>query len=150
MSISPLQGGKVISVKAAVVPRPTGDIPVQEMEPADDLLHLQGLSLADPTFHLPGRVDILLGSDIYPQLMEKTPIVTGAISEPAAQKTIFGWAIIGPVRAKVSSIQSIPTNSVQVLSSDEDLDSLLSNFWTSEEPDPPPQSDGAASSIFVL
>ena len=101
----------------------------------DELLHLIGLGLADPSFHTPGRIDILLGADVYPQVMVKQPMITGSVSDPAAQETIFGWAIVGPVKSKGSYIQPIPTHFAQVQSPVEDLSTLLSRFWEVEEPD---------------
>ena len=140
LSVSTLQGGAAVSVRAAVVPKVTGDIPAKEIDPVDNLPHLVGLGLADPTFYLPGKVDILLGSEVYPQLMVRNPLITGDASEPAAQETIFGWAIIGPVRSRGSYVQPISANSAQVLSTDEDLNTTLHGFWKSEEVDTPPQS----------
>ena len=137
VSISPLQGGKTIPVRAAVVTTVTSDIPSQEIDPVDNLPHLMGLGLADPTFYLPGKIDILLGSD---QLMIQRPLITGTATEPAAQETIFGWAIIGPVRSRGKEIQPISANCAQVLSADENLNDLLAAFWKTEELDAPIQS----------
>ena len=139
LSVSPLQGGTSVPVRAAVVPKVTGDIPSKEIDPVDNLPHLVGLGLADPTFYLPGKVDILLGSEVYPQLMVSNPIITGAALEPAAQETIFGWAIIGPVKSKGSYILPVPANTVQILSEEEDLNVTLKEFFTTEEVEPPPQ-----------
>ena len=140
VSISPLQGGKTIPVRAAVVTTVTGDIPAQEIDPVDDLPHLMGLGLADPTFFLPGKIDILLGSEVYPQLMIQRLLITGTATEPAAQETIFGWAIIGPVRSWGKDIQPISANCAQVMSADENLNDLLAAFWKTEEPDSPSHS----------
>ena len=139
LSISPLQGGPSVAVRAAVVPKVTGDIPSKEIDPVDNLPHLVGLGLADPTFFLPGKVDILLGSEVYPQLMVNNPLITGATSEHAAQETIFGWAIIGPIKSKGSYVLPIPANTVQILSEEKDLNTTLKAFFTSEEVEPPPQ-----------
>ena len=137
LSVSSLQGEHPVSVRAAVVTTVTGDIPAQETEPVSHLPHLSGLGLADPTFHLPGKVDILLGSEVYPQLIMQEPMITGNSSEPAALQTIFGWAIIGPVRSKDSQSQQISTQCSQTFTTNEDLDTLLSFFWNSEEPERP-------------
>ena len=110
MTLSPLQGRTTkVRVKAAVVKTVTNDLPAQEIAPVDQLPHLSGLGLADPSFHTPGRIDILLGADVYPQLMLKEPMATGGIHDPAAQQTIFGWAIVGPVRYLGNSKELIPT-----------------------------------------
>ena len=137
LSVSSLQGGHSVQLRAAVVTTVTGDIPAQEIDPVDDMPHLSGLGLADPTFYLPWRVDILLGSEVYPQLMLQKPMITGAPSEPAAVQTIFGWAIIGPARSKGSNSQAITTQCSQTFTSNEDLDTLLSAFWKTEEPEHP-------------
>ena len=56
-------------------------------------------------------------------------IITGPA---AAQNTIFGWAIVGPVTYKGQSSSTIPTNFVQG-HNEEKLDNLLSRFWKAEE-----------------
>ena len=140
LCLSPLQGNQAVSVKAAVVSTVTNNIPAQEIAPVDDLPHLTGLGLDDPSFHIPGRIDILLGADVYPQIMVKKPMVTGAVADPAAQETIFGWAIVGPVRSKGSYAQPVPTCFAQVQTPDEDLNTLLSRFWIVEQQEEPIQS----------
>ena len=137
LSISSLQGENPVAVRAAVVTTVTGDIPAQETETVSHLPHLADLELADPTFHLPGKVDILLGSEVYPQLMTQIPMVTGAPSEPAALQTIFGWAIIGPVKSASNNCQQKSTQCSQTIISNEDLDVLFNNFWLSQDPERP-------------
>ena len=75
----------------------TCDLPPEPILPVTDLPHLMGLQLADTTYHLPGRIDILLGADLAPQIMVKQILRSGSKSEPIAQATEFGWAISGPV-----------------------------------------------------
>ena len=137
LSISSLQGENSVPVRAAVVSTVTGDIPAQETETVSHISHLSDLDLADPMFHIPGKVDILLGSEIYPQLMTQTPLITGAPSEPAAVQTIFGWAIIGPVKSASNQCKQISTQCAQTLISNEDLNHLLTFFWSSQEPERP-------------
>ena len=62
-------------------------------------------------------------------------MITGAVTDPAAQETIFSWAIVGPVRSKGTYIQPVPTHFAQVQTPDEDLSTLLSKFWEVEEPE---------------
>ena len=132
LSLSSLQGSQAVTVRAAVVSTVTNNIPTQEIAPVDDLPHLTGLGLADPSFHIPGRIDILLGADVYPQIMVKEPMVTGAVADPAAQQTIFGWAIVGPVRSKGSYVHPVPTHAALVQAPSVDLDIMLSRFWVVE------------------
>ena len=115
LSVSSLQGENPVAVQAAVISTVTGDIPAQETETVSHMPHLANLDLADPTFHLPGKVDILLGSEVYPQLMTQVPMVSGASSEPSALSTIFGWAIIGPVKSATNSSLQVATRAPKLL-----------------------------------
>ena len=107
----------------------TNDLPTQELSP---VAHLAGLDLADKSFHTPGRIDILLGADVYPQLMLKQPMVTGDVT---ALETIFGWAIIEPVRSRGTYVQPVPAHIAQVQLPEEDLNDQVAKFWEVEEPD---------------
>ena len=137
MTLSPLQDRTTqVKVKAAVVKTVTNDLPAQEIAPVDQLPHLSGLGHADPSFHTPGRIDILLGADVYPRLMLKQPMATGSIHDPAAQQAIFGWAIVGPVRYLGNTLEQIPTYFVQCQPSEDDqLTEQLAMFWKTEEPE---------------
>ena len=52
--------------------------------------HLSGLSLADPTFGQPGRVDVLLGVDVFAEVFHEGRR-TGPPTSPVAFETEFGW-----------------------------------------------------------
>ena len=90
------------------------------------------------SFHKPGRIDILLGADAYPELMVPDHMITGPVKTPAAQRTIFGWAIVGPVSYKADSSVAIPTHFALGQTAEDNLDALLSQFWESEEPEQEP------------
>ena len=89
---------------AAVVNKVTCNLPLQgapcvtELPCVKELPLLKDLYLADPTFHLPGRIDLLLGGDILPQILLPNA-KTGPRNTPTAWKTIFGWVILGPFQA---------------------------------------------------
>ena len=55
-------------ISAAVVPKVTCNLPLQGASGVQDLPYLKDLELADPTFYLPGRIDLLLGENILSQL----------------------------------------------------------------------------------
>lgn len=64
--------------------------------------HLDGLTLADPFFFKPGRIDILLGADIYGHII-MDGIIRGEKGQPIAQRTSCGWVISGAVKGALVS-----------------------------------------------
>jgi hypothetical protein len=82
------------SVAALVLPRLTGDLPVSRVDP-DQWPHLKGLQLADPHFHLPKPIDILLGSDIFWNLLSDGK-QSGPQDAPVAFNSKLGWLVAGP------------------------------------------------------
>ena len=93
------------------------------------MAHIKPLELADPTFHMPGRVDLLLGSGTFPKIMLQEQL-TGPENTPMAVRTVFGWAIIGEYlpRSFQQSINAL--NSVEPNPEDD----ILTRFWRVEEP----------------
>ena len=135
-TFSPLQDrSKKISCKPAVVRMVTCDLPPEPIRPVNDLPHIMGLELADVDYHLPGRIDILLGADMAPQIMVRQLLRSGTDSEPIAQATQFGWAISGPVQRLHPSNKPVPTHHTQTQPPEEHLDELLPHFWKTEQPE---------------
>ena len=126
-------------VEAAVVPTVTVDLPARDYPQLTSLPHLSGLQLADPSFHSPGKIDLLLGADVYLQIMLQSPKMTGNPTDPGALETIFGWAVMGPVKASSEEVvQPIPAHVTQITPSEaEQLDGRMATFWESEEPNYP-------------
>lgn len=63
--------------------------------------HLRNLTLADPSFGKTGRIDALIGADIWGTILQEG-IVRGSINEPFAQSTSFGWVVFGPATVETS------------------------------------------------
>ena len=143
LTISPLHNKKEFVCRPAVVRKVTENIPNKLLEPLDNYPHLIGLHLADPTFNIPGKIDILLGADLWLQLQGDFPPIKPPPSEPGAHATVFGWVLVGPIKALHSTTQDIPTCHVQPMSNDE-LYGLAYNFWLSESAEQP---EGTLSSI---
>ncbi|XP_024882548.1 uncharacterized protein LOC112461517, partial [Temnothorax curvispinosus] len=82
---------------------------------------------AHPKFTVPGSIDVILGADIYSNLIEEG-IVKGAVDTPLAQCTKLGWIISGPAgNAPTSSF----TQSLHV-SINRELHDLIQRFWEME------------------
>ncbi|XP_057335042.1 uncharacterized protein LOC130673847 [Microplitis mediator] len=88
------------------------------------------LQLADPAFMRPGPIDIIIGADHY-GLIIKDALIKRSEGLPIAQDTIFGWILLGPVTQRTHR-PSI-TYHAAVEQSTQQLQDLLSRFWTQEE-----------------
>ncbi|XP_073820588.1 uncharacterized protein [Musca autumnalis] len=91
------------------------------------LENLEGYDLADPNFHSPSHVDLLLGSNVIPSLLLDGVRKIG--SSLVIQATIFGWVISGSVPTQTVSSFSIETSEDH----DASLSQQLRKFWEQEE-----------------
>ncbi|CAH0723021.1 unnamed protein product, partial [Brenthis ino] len=87
--------GKNIRVYAYVLKSITSILPSREVH-IPDWLELKNLPLADPGFASPGKIDVLLGAEVYGEIllngMKRSPY-----GNLIAQNTIFGWILSGQV-----------------------------------------------------
>jgi hypothetical protein len=99
------------------------------------------LILADPEFHKPGEIDILIGAELYSQIMVDGPVIRYE-GNPTAWPSIFGYVLIGPVKSACDSLNTHADISSCIVTNDErNLGSLLEHFWRVEEiPNNPPAS----------
>ncbi|XP_037871131.1 uncharacterized protein LOC119629456 [Bombyx mori] len=113
-----------LNVEAYVMPsRLTTYLPSTTI--ADSTLtwsHLKGLKLADPTFNQPGRVDMLLGVEVYAAIL-KNEVIRGPPGSPCAQHTSFGWILFGKIH------NDIEERKITVMHHHMDFDELLHTLW---------------------
>ncbi|XP_043264150.1 uncharacterized protein LOC122404277 [Colletes gigas] len=114
-------------VDAYVVPRITTYAP----ESLETLGYeaFQDLPLADPDLTTDQTIEVLIGADLYAQIMR--PGFRRINAEgPIAQETAFGWVISGPTSAVGKSQNPVRTLHCTVL---ESLDQAIRKFWEMEE-----------------
>ena len=116
-----------LSFTAVVVPRVTCDLPLNPVSFKSGWTHLTDLMLADPDFGRPGRIDLLLGVDIYTDALLHGRR-SGPPGSPVAFETIFGWVLAG--RTNSNSTSHIATHHVSTTLNDDDV---LRRFWEIEE-----------------
>ena len=58
-----------LTLMAAVVPKVTCDLPLQGAAGVRKLEHLKNISLADPSFDQPGRIDLLIGCSLLQDVL---------------------------------------------------------------------------------
>ena len=118
-----------MTVTAIVVPKVTCDLPLHPIIHKSSWTHLEGITLADPDFNRPGRVDVLLGVDIYIEALLHGRRA-GPPNSPVAFETIFGWVLAGRTNSIVFSQLCVTTNHVSAVLDDNEI---LRKFWEIEE-----------------
>lgn len=115
------------SVNAVILPRICSNQPTSPLL-TSSWRHIKNLHLADPDFDKPSPVDILLGADIFPHIIQGGR-VCGNNNEPVALNTIFGFVLMGNVENKEfnSNFQSFLCQ-VELQS----LNNVLLKFWETE------------------
>lgn len=134
------------SISACILPKLTSLLPSTSL-PLSNWPHINGLELADPSFMKPGSVDLILGADVYVQII-LSGLIKGPPLTPIAQSTIFGWTLSGPQGNNNYSKASSMYHCV----SHEDVDRQLERFWlqeeVSEKKEPVLSTDGHACEEF--
>lgn len=120
-------GGSPRMVSALILPRLTlYDGGIRTTQRA--WKHLAGLELADPDFLAADPVDLLLGADVYADILQ-SGLRRGGPLEPIAQETSLGWILSGAVKSG-SAASSSHTHQCHV---SEDLSDVVRKFWQQEE-----------------
>ncbi|XP_049886914.1 uncharacterized protein LOC126381473 [Pectinophora gossypiella] len=109
---------------AYMVKQVTDILPAQKIN-HESWSHLQNLVLADPTYHKPGSIDMLLGVNIYTEIL-MSGVLRGEPGSPIAQQTQLGWIISGGA-SKQNNPHGIVTMHLSVA-----LDTMLQKFWEDE------------------
>ncbi|KAL4123429.1 hypothetical protein QTP88_015607 [Uroleucon formosanum] len=123
------------TLKLLVVPKITSEIPSKQMS---NIGHIpQNVSLADPLFWSPQKVDLLIGASHFYDLINERQIKP-APDGPVFQETRLGWVVSGPTSTapKYNRNTEPITNSVCHLSSlhnDTTIENMLPRFWCVEE-----------------
>ena len=83
--------------------------------------------LADPNYHTPNRIDMLLGAEIYGQVIQEG-VRKGPQGNMVAQATSFGWILSGVVDKSHQ-----PHGNVLVMHSHVEERELMKKFWELED-----------------
>ncbi|CAK1583275.1 unnamed protein product [Parnassius mnemosyne] len=122
-----------VSVRAHVLGAITSLLPSEKVLNFD-WPELNNITLADPQFHIPSKIDILLGADIYGDLIREG-LIKGPRGMPTAQNTALGWILSGPThQGKSIQSQSAHCHHNLIVSSHfhNDDNELLKKFWEIE------------------
>ena len=85
-----------LDIEAVMLPKLTPQLPGCFVNLDPKWKHLHGLDLADPEFHMPGCIDVLLGTDIFSSMLLHGRW-KGPRGTPVTLETHFGWVLMGSV-----------------------------------------------------
>ena len=91
---------------------------------------LDNFTLADPTFATPGKVDMLLGAELYEEIVSNGKSFKASMNLPTLRQTVFGWTVIGKVETYENREIIETINAVATM---EDLSRNIRKFWELEE-----------------
>ncbi|XP_050547126.1 uncharacterized protein LOC126908854 [Daktulosphaira vitifoliae] len=63
----------------------------------------EGIDLADPSFNVPSKIDILLGAEVFFEAL-KTGQIKPLENGPLIKETVFGWIVAGSVPVRNSTL----------------------------------------------
>ncbi|XP_073820558.1 uncharacterized protein [Musca autumnalis] len=113
-------------LEAFVLPRILSPQPSQFIN-VEDWSIPKNLTLADPAFNRPDKIDILLGAEHYHELLSIGQIKL-AKDLPTMQNTVFGWIISGKIQ------EEKPRNfTCGICTTDESHDASIARLWELEE-----------------
>lgn len=111
MKIKSIYGNKPpIPVFAIVLPQLTSLLPSEKIK-VDHWPHLNYLQLADPTYNEPGKIDLLLGADVFAKII-CNGLRQGPEGTPIAQQTQFGWILSGEISTNNRNVLSCHTKTL--------------------------------------
>ncbi|XP_047041982.1 uncharacterized protein LOC124646011 [Helicoverpa zea] len=119
-----------ISCSCLVLKELTGRLPKFPIDIS--LLQLpDNISLADPMFYKPACIDILIGADLFWDILGNEQISLG-INNPKLRSSQLGWIVSGPIQA-VTPDKRVHCNHSVIYKDNDSVDKLLTKFWELEE-----------------
>ncbi|XP_064074465.1 uncharacterized protein LOC113394292 [Vanessa tameamea] len=120
-----------INVDAYVLRKLTSFLPTCQTK-ITDWPEIKSLSLADPEYGSPAKIDMILGVEVYEDIILKGLLKHPTEKGPIAQETQFGWVLSDRVRTNlISTNPQLVGFHIRVKEDD-----LLKKFWEIErEPD---------------
>ncbi|XP_018406879.1 PREDICTED: uncharacterized protein LOC108782971 [Cyphomyrmex costatus] len=117
-------------VQLFVVNQVTRPIPTRQIK-LNSISLPRNLELADPTFHIPQNIDVLLGATIFWEILETERIQLGS-KQPTLQSTKLGWLLCG--RMGTSSKSQLHNNVITCGHvRNEELQERIERFWRIED-----------------
>jgi hypothetical protein len=120
-------GNGTITAEALILQKVTGMLPNSEID-ISKFTHIKDVNLADNSFYIPQRVDLLLGADVYHEIV--LPGNSRTVDGFRLIKTKFGDAVSGPLIGHNELESSLSTGYVVSTATDK---TGINKYWEEEE-----------------
>lgn len=120
----------VVTVKAYVLKKLTTLLPERKVMP-NVLTTISSLDSADPLFDTPNKIDLLLGAEVFGQILLEG-IIKGPPGLPIAQNTRLGWILSGQIGEEFNQSETCHNSVVSLHSTLTDENEILKKFWELE------------------
>lgn len=115
-----------------VLPRLTAKLPLMPVDLTSFRIPTE-IALADPNFNIPKPIDMLIGAEIFFDLLsgdQIRPVTNG----PILNNTLFGWIVSGPVPQPPEANEHSSISLFTCVSNEfENLENQMAAFWRLEE-----------------
>ncbi|XP_052742136.1 uncharacterized protein LOC128198001 [Bicyclus anynana] len=125
-----------INLNCFILPSLTDNVPCRPLD-VSSLNIPTDVCLADPHFHSPSSVDLIIGADVFWDILGSQRINLGR-DQPTLCETKLGWIVSGPMKLLPLSVSNpircnfVNTDSTSDMSND-NIQNQLARFWTLEE-----------------
>ena len=118
------KNGLEMNIEVLILKSITRVLPLEQVNNIDPFV--TKLQLADPTFHEPGKIDLLLGAGILTKIL-KPGLIFNSTHTLMAQETSLGWIVTGEAETIYNSTHKVCTFT------EANVDDTLKRFWEIEE-----------------
>ncbi|XP_060804700.1 uncharacterized protein LOC132901735 [Amyelois transitella] len=122
-----ISNNPIFNIKTVVIPKISGDMPSVDLSEGLKFEY-KHLVLADPTFYYPSRIDMLLGSDVFPLIYDGGKYHPSRQGLPLALSSVFGYVITGQMTLN-NNTQNVSTC---MFTSSAEVHDLIQSFWETE------------------
>ncbi|XP_044760883.1 uncharacterized protein LOC123318338 [Coccinella septempunctata] len=128
INIQSLHNNFNMNINCFILPKITDNVPHCTLR-IENLGVPSSLHLADPGFHQPSVIDLLLGADIFWDLLKPNRLILGH-QGPILQETYLGWIVAGPMRGNTHDKDK---NTKIYCHFSKEISKQLAKFWELEE-----------------
>lgn len=121
-----------LKIRPLVLKTIASDLPSCEFD-ISPLSYIGDLQLADPNFNKPAEIDILLGAEIFMEILRPEKLL-GPPGKPDLLETAFGYLLLGSIASLPCHNNSACNDNDHAFfsSGDDSIETLVSKFWELE------------------